>query len=113
MRFMKACGYKLRIYSPQSDPNDPLCTRARSADFAFFVRGFTEPFLHLANIGIVGEGIRGGGRALRVSTHPFHFRAVARFQTVFAHNVPVNTGETRKNDMSQPPRGEAMVRRVF
>ena len=50
----------------------------------------TQPFLHLGNIGLMGEGIGGGCRAHRMYTEACDLGQQSRCQPVFHHDVAVN-----------------------
>ena len=51
-----------------------------------------ELFLDLGNVGLVGEGVGGGGGAQRMDTEPVDCGADACDETVVPHDVAVDGG---------------------
>src|ERR1700730_18306514 len=57
--------------------------------------GMTEPFLHFGDIGLMREGIRGGGGAQRMDAQPVYFGADASFQSILPHDILIHRGGSR------------------
>jgi hypothetical protein len=55
----------------------------------------TEPFLHFGDLGLMREGIRGGGGAQRMDAQPVYFGADASFQSILPHDILIHRGGSR------------------